>query len=103
MTTTALVTAPPAEARELARRLVDRRLAACVNLVPCTSIYRWEGSVAEDDEAILLAKTTEDRFDELVDRIVEWHSYDVPCVERVDVADAHEPFASWCAEAVAEE
>ena len=97
---TAYVTAPPETARTLARRLVDERLAACVNLVPCSSVYRWEGSVEEDDETILLAKTTDDRYRDLEARVAEWHPHDVPCIERIDVADAHGPFAAWVAESV---
>jgi periplasmic divalent cation tolerance protein len=103
VTTTVYVTAPPDDARDLARRLVDERLAACVNVVPCTSVYRWEGDVEEGAEAILLAKTTDDRYDELVDRVRAWHPHDVPCIERIDVADATDAFAAWCADAVAEE
>jgi len=100
---TAYITAPPADAKTLARRLVDERLAACVNVVPCTSVYRWDGAVETDDEMILLAKTTDDRYDDLVAHVVEWHPYDVPCVERIDTTDTHDPFAAWCADAVAEE
>ncbi|MFB6101275.1 MAG: divalent-cation tolerance protein CutA [Haloplanus sp.] len=100
---TAYVTAPREDAADLARRLVDERLAACVNLVPCSSVYRWDDAVHEDEESILLAKTTAERYDDLAARIAEWHPHDVPCVERVDVTDAHDPFAAWCADAVAED
>ncbi|MFB6195784.1 MAG: divalent-cation tolerance protein CutA [Haloplanus sp.] len=100
---TAYVTAPRDAASDLARRLVDERLAACVNVVPCESVYRWDDVVHEDDEAILFAKTTADRYPDLAARIVEWHPHDVPCVERFDAATMHDPFAAWCADAVAEE
>jgi periplasmic divalent cation tolerance protein len=100
---TAYVTAPRDDAADLARRLVDERLAACVNVVPCTSTYRWDDAVHEDEEAILLAKTTADRYPALADRIVAWHPYDVPCVERIDAGDAIDSFAAWCAGAVSDE
>ncbi|RCU48014.1 divalent-cation tolerance protein CutA [Haloplanus salinus] len=96
------VTAPRDAATDLARRLVDERLAACVNVADCTSTYRWDGAVHEDAEAILLAKTTDDRYDELATRVVEWHPHAVPCVERIDTVDADAPFAAWCAGAVAD-
>jgi len=99
---TAYVTAPRDAAPDLARRLVDARLAACVNVVDCISTYRWDGAVHENDESILLAKTTADRYAELVDRVVEWHPHDVPCIERFDTSDAHGPFAAWCEDAVDE-
>jgi periplasmic divalent cation tolerance protein len=98
--TTAYVTAPRTDADELARRLVDERLAACVNVVPCDSVYRWDDEVHGDKESILLAKTVEKRYDDLRAAMVEWHPHDVPCVERFDAADAHDPFATWCVSAV---
>ncbi|WP_248896445.1 divalent-cation tolerance protein CutA [Haloplanus halobius] len=97
---TVYVTVPREDASHLARRLVDERLAACVNVVDCQSVYRWDGDVTADDEAILLAKTTDGRYDEMVDRVGEWHPYDVPCIERLPVDGAHEPFSAWCSEAV---
>jgi periplasmic divalent cation tolerance protein len=99
---TAYVTAPRDAAADLAHRLVDERLAACVNVVPCTSTYRWDDAVHEDDESILLAKTTAERYPALEERLVAWHPHDVPCVERFDAADAHGPFAAWCGDAVSE-
>lgn len=93
---TVYVTVPRGGADDLARRLVDERLAACVNVVPCESVYRWDDEVHEDAESILLAKTTAERYATLRDRVVEWHPHDVPCVERVDAADARDPFAAWC-------
>ena len=97
---TAYVTAPRDAAADLARRLVDARLAACVNIVDCASVYRWDGAVHDDAESILLAKTTANRYADLTDRVVEWHPHDVPCVERIDATDAHGPFAAWCVDAV---
>ena len=100
---TAYVTAPRDAAADLARRLVDERLAACVNVVDCTSTYRWDDAVHEDAESILLAKTTADRYPDLADRLVEWHPHDVPCVERIDAGDALDSFTAWCAGAVADD
>jgi periplasmic divalent cation tolerance protein len=92
---TVYVTAPSGAAEEIARTLVAERLAACVNRVACESTYRWEGEVVEDDEVILLAKTTDDRYEDLVARVVDCHPYDVPCVERFDATDVFAPFADW--------
>ncbi|AUV81830.1 divalent-cation tolerance protein CutA [Salinigranum rubrum] len=94
---TLYVTAPPEVAEDLARTLVEERLAACVNRVPCTSTYRWEGEVVEDSEEILLVKTTEERCDAAVARLVEEHPYDVPCIERFDV-EYEDEFGAWVAE-----
>ncbi|SEO82415.1 divalent cation tolerance protein [Halogranum amylolyticum] len=99
---TAYVTAPPDEAERIARTLVEERLAACVNRVACESVYRWEGEIHDDEETLLLAKTTDERYDDLKRRVVELHPYDVPCVERFEERDVHEPFATWRDEAVGE-
>jgi periplasmic divalent cation tolerance protein len=92
---TVYITAPPDAASDLAELLVKRELAACVNIVDCTSTYRWEGEVVTDDEAILLAKTTDDAFDDLTATVEAEHPYDVPCIERFDEQDVHPPFADW--------
>lgn len=92
---TAFVTAPRDVADELARLLVEERLAACVNVVDCDSTYWWDGEVHEDPEAILLAKTTDEAYDRLVERVVEAHPYDVPAAERFDEVGELETFAEW--------
>ncbi|MDS0276820.1 divalent-cation tolerance protein CutA [Halomicroarcula sp. S1AR25-4] len=97
---TAFITAPPDTASDLARTLVDDGLAACVNRVDCTSVYRWDGDVHEDDEVILLAKTTDARYAALADRVDELHPYEVPCIERFDETAVTENFGDWRADAV---
>lgn len=97
---TAYITAPPDVATDLARLLVDERLAACVNRIDCQSIYRWEGEIANEEEVILLAKTTDERYGDLVERVIEAHPYDVPCVERFEDVPT-ESFAAWRDESVA--
>jgi periplasmic divalent cation tolerance protein len=97
---TVYITAPPAAADDIARALVEERLAACVNRVACDSVYRWEGEVHTDDEVILLAKTTDERYQTLRDRVVELHPYDVPCVERFEETAVLDAFADWRAESV---
>ncbi|PSP82853.1 divalent-cation tolerance protein CutA [Halobacteriales archaeon QS_1_68_17] len=92
---TAYVTAPVDVADELAELLVEQRLAACVNRTPIRSVYRWDGEIHDDEEVLLLAKTTDDRYGDLVDRIVEEHPHDVPCVERFDETDVLGSFAEW--------
>jgi periplasmic divalent cation tolerance protein len=96
---TAYITAPRDAAGDIASRLVAERLAACVNAVDCRSTYRWEGEVHEDEEALLLAKTTDDRYDALVARVRELHPHEVPCIERIE-DDPIEPFAAWRADSV---
>lgn len=81
---TVYVTAPRDTARELAESLVEERYAACVNVLDCESVYRWEGEVVADEEAVLLAKTTAEGYDALAAFVADEHPYDVPCIERFD-------------------
>ena len=92
---TAYITVPRDAAEEIARELVEDRLAACVNRVDCKSTYRWQDAVHDDDEEILLAKTTEEAYSDLVDRVDAIHPYDVPCIERFDETGMLDAFAAW--------
>ena len=85
-----------AEALSLARALVDRRLAACVNVVPgVRSIYRWKGAVHDDAEWILVVKTRAERFEEVRRTIRELHSYEQPEVVRLEIAEGDEGYLRW--------
>ncbi len=87
-----------AEAERIGEAVVDERLAACANVLDgMRSIFRWQGSVQKGSEAILILKTREDLFDALRDRIVELHSYELPCVVALPVATGHLPFLDWIA------
>ncbi|GEJ59419.1 divalent-cation tolerance protein CutA [Anaeromyxobacter diazotrophicus] len=95
-----LVTAPDAEAAaRLARTLVEEQLAACGNVVPgVRSIYRWEGKVCDDQEALLVLKAPAGRFPELRDRILALHPYQVPEVIALRVEEGSERYLAWLAE-----
>ena len=90
-------TAPDAGvAAALARTLVGERLIACGNVLPgVRSVYRWEGAVTEESEAVLICKTTADRADAALARLAELHPYEVPAVTRFDAAGAWPAFAAW--------
>ena len=67
-----------AEARKIAEGLVQRRLAACVNIVPrIQSVYRWQGKVEQAEEFLLLIKTSKPREEQVRAAITEWHSYEL--------------------------
>jgi periplasmic divalent cation tolerance protein len=90
-----------AEADSLAKLLVERRLAACVNAVNgITSTYRWQDAVERDQESLLLIKTTEDRYPDLEKTIRERSSYDVPEVLAVPVTGGSQAYLTWLAGAV---
>jgi periplasmic divalent cation tolerance protein len=89
------------EAHKIARHLVERRLAACVNVVPqIASIYRWQGEVEEAREWLLIVKTTSAAFGEVRQAIAELHSYDVPECICLAVEDGAATYLEWIAESV---
>lgn len=100
---TVYITAPRDAAPEIARTLVEERRAACVNRFDCDSVYRWDGEIHADGETVLLAKTTDDRYDALRDRVLDLHPDEVPCIERFDESDTLDAFGNWRAESVREE
>jgi periplasmic divalent cation tolerance protein len=84
------------------RVLVDERLAACVNLVPTVrSIYRWQGAIQDDAEALAVIKTTAERYPALASRLAELHPYDVPEILALPLDDGHAKYLAWLAGAVA--
>jgi periplasmic divalent cation tolerance protein len=93
------VTSPEKDAARIARSVVERKLAACVNILPSvTSVFRWRGAVQEESESLLVIKTTRDRFDALRAGVVEVHPYSVPEVIALPVVAGHEPYLGWVRE-----
>jgi periplasmic divalent cation tolerance protein len=90
----------PDHAESVARSLIDRRLAACVNLLPITSVYRWEGAVQTDPEVTMLIKVSDAGVDTLVARLRELHPYDLPeiVVLPVDVDRSLAEYVAWVRE-----
>jgi len=89
------------EARKIARTLVERRLAACVNIIPqVESIYRWQGKVEDAHEWLLLIKTTTAAFERVRDAIRELHSYDLPECISISVENGGSAYLDWISESV---
>jgi periplasmic divalent cation tolerance protein len=85
-------------AQKIAHALVERRLAACVNLVPgITSVYRWKGTVESAQEYLVLAKINRACFVEVRDAIHELHHYEVPECVLLEIADGSAGYLGWLA------
>jgi periplasmic divalent cation tolerance protein len=86
------------QANLIAREIVARRQAACVNILPgVRSIYRWKGKICKDGELLLLVKTLEREFDAVAETIRELHSYELPEILSFDVAQGEPRFLEWIA------
>ncbi|AFL73126.1 divalent-cation tolerance protein CutA [Thiocystis violascens] len=80
----------------LAERLVEERLAACVNLLPgVTSVYRWEGELQRESEVLLLIKTVRERVDPVIARLRQLHPYEVPEMIAVPITEGLDDYLSW--------
>jgi periplasmic divalent cation tolerance protein len=89
------------EASRIASDLVERRLAACVNVVPgVRSVYRWRGAIHADAEWLLIVKTRRDRFEAVRDAIRAIHSYEQPEIVLLDIADGDGGYLRWIDESL---
>ena len=84
------------EARAIGRALVEERLVACVNILDgMSSMYWWQGEIQDDQEAVLIAKTTATRMPQVIERVQALHSYDVPCVVGLPILEGNPDYLSW--------
>jgi periplasmic divalent cation tolerance protein len=92
-----------AEALNIGTALVEARLAACVNLLPgMISLYRWQGEVQQDQECVLIAKTTAACLPALTKQVQDLHSYELPCVVALPLVGGNPDFLQWIGAEVAE-
>lgn len=84
------------QANTLAREIVARRHAACVNIVPgVRSVYRWKGKICHDGELMLVIKTLEEEFEAVAATIRELHSYELPEILAFQVVRGEDRFLAW--------
>jgi periplasmic divalent cation tolerance protein len=97
-----LVTAPSGDVgRDIARVLLEKRLAACVNVVPAiASLYTWKGELCSDDEVLLVIKTTGAAFDDLATAVRDVHPYDLPEIIALPIVAGSRDYLDWIDEVV---
>src|SRR5260370_38181383 len=89
------------ECQKIARRLVETKLAACVNITqPIQSIYRWQGKIANEKEFLLLIKSTRDLFPRVKDAVLKLHSYTNPEIVCLPIVDGSEGDLQWISDSV---
>lgn len=94
---TAFSTFPSIElAREVSRELVEKKLVACVNIVPVVeSIYEWEGKICEEQEVLVMMKVSEMQLTKLEECLVVLHPYEVPEFITIEIKSGHQPYLDW--------
>lgn len=81
-------------AQQIVRDLLEKRLIACATMLPCASMYRWDGVIQNDQEVIVLAKTTKDLLTSAEQEIIKMHPYKISCILKIPV-DANVLYAQW--------
>ncbi|MBN2517584.1 MAG: divalent-cation tolerance protein CutA [Candidatus Altiarchaeota archaeon] len=90
-----ITTGSEAEAKGISQVLVREKLAACTNYFPIRSVYKWQGEIQNDEEYAIIAKTVSTRFKQLKKKVLEIHSYGVPCVMALPTVNGNIDFIEW--------
>jgi len=98
----AYITAPSKkEAERIAEYLLKKRLIACANIFPISSIYQWKGKTAKQKEVVLIAKTSSKNFERVRREVERIHPYSIPCIIRIPV-NPNKKYADWLKEEIRE-
>ncbi|MFN3804311.1 MAG: divalent-cation tolerance protein CutA [Pyrobaculum sp.] len=93
---TVFITTPSLDsAKKIARHLLEKRLAACINMAPVSSMYWWEGKIEEAQETLLIVKTTVDKLDELTRETKAVHPYQVPEIVALPIVGGYREYLGW--------
>lgn len=93
-----LCTAPHGQSEEIANVLIEERLAACVNISEVKSYFRWEGEQCIEREDLLMIKTTKKKIKEIISRITELHSYEIPEIIALPIIEGYDNYLKWVEE-----
>ncbi|UCD08817.1 MAG: divalent-cation tolerance protein CutA [Dehalococcoidales bacterium] len=86
------------EAAGIGRILIEERLAACANILPVKSIYRWEDSIEDDAEVVMFIKTRSSLAEKVTERVKSLHSYEVPCIVVLPIKQGNTEYLQWIEE-----
>lgn len=87
------------QAKEIGRKLLEKRLTACVNIIPqINSLFLWppkEGKIKGAKEAVLIVKTEDNKFKAVEKEVLKLHSYETPFIGAIELKKVHQPYLSW--------
>jgi periplasmic divalent cation tolerance protein len=91
-----VTTRNPDEAKTIGGSLVEKQLAACVNIIPhIQTMYRWKGVIERGAESILIAKTRDTLIDAVIAEVKKLHGYEVPCIVALPIVNGNPAFLQW--------
>ncbi len=82
------------EAKKIAKHLLGKKLIACGNIFPINSLYWWEGKIVDENEFVLIAKTTNTNFEKVKKEVEKIHSYKIPCIIKIPVS-SNKKYFNW--------
>ena len=82
------------EAKKIAKHLLKKRLIVCANIFPINSLYWWQGKIIDDNEFVLIAKTTKNNFEKVKKEVEKIHSYKIPCIIKISVS-SNKKYSNW--------
>lgn len=86
------------EAKLIATKLLEKKLIACANIFPITSMFRWQGKISEEPEVAMICKTKKELFGEIKEAAKELHSYDIPCIVGWGWHGSDDDYRQWVEE-----
>lgn len=91
-----ITTSGISESKEIAKRLLEAKLACCINIIPSVeSMYLWKGKIEEDSESIMVVKTMSTIVDEVIKTVEYIHSYETPCILEITVNKGSNNYLKW--------
>jgi periplasmic divalent cation tolerance protein len=88
-------TVPPSRSADLAKRLLEKNLVACVNITPVRSLYHWNGEACDEEEHLLIIKTRQDLAEQVIRALKDMHPYEVPEIIALPVLAGYPPYLEW--------
>ena len=82
------------EAERISKYLISKKLAACTNIFPIKSMYRWKGRLCSEKETVLIAKTKNNKYNAIKREVKKIHSYEIPCIMKINVGINTE-YGAW--------
>jgi periplasmic divalent cation tolerance protein len=91
-----ITTSSKEESEKIANKLVEGKLAACINIIPSIeSIYLWKGEIEEDEESLLIAKTKAKNIDKIIKKVKEIHSYETPAILAIPIIEGSKDYLDY--------